>query len=50
MNNNEWEQRYQQGKTGWDRGDVSPNLHYWIENQQLEACRLSNNWGQSKIN
>jgi len=19
MNNNEWEQRYQQGKTGWDR-------------------------------
>lgn len=40
MNNNEWEQRYQQGKTGWDRGDVSPNLHYWLENQQLEACRL----------
>ena len=40
MNNNQWEQRYQQGTTGWDRGDSSPNLHYWIEKQSLEACRI----------
>jgi len=40
MDNNEWEQRYQQGSTGWDRGDTSPNLHYWIDKQLLEACRI----------
>ena len=28
---NEWESRYQQGQTGWDRGVASPNLQYWVE-------------------
>ncbi|MCK5918550.1 MAG: methyltransferase domain-containing protein [Cocleimonas sp.] len=36
----EWEQFYQSGKTGWDRGDISPNLNYWLENQQLQPCRI----------
>ncbi len=37
---NEWESRYQQGQTGWDRGEVSPNLFYWIENESLKPCRI----------
>jgi SAM-dependent methyltransferase len=37
---NEWEQRYQQGKTGWDRGKISPNLTYWLENKKIQPCRI----------
>jgi 2-polyprenyl-3-methyl-5-hydroxy-6-metoxy-1,4-benzoquinol methylase len=37
---NEWETRYQQGQTGWDRGDVSPNLLHWLETELLKPCRL----------
>jgi len=37
---NEWESRYQQGKTGWDRGEVSPSLLYWTEHQHLKPCRI----------
>lgn len=27
---NDWEQRYQKGETGWDRGDVSPAMKHWL--------------------
>lgn len=37
---NDWENRYQQQKTGWDRGDVSPNLLYWLEHEYLRPCRI----------
>jgi hypothetical protein len=37
---NEWESRYQQGQTGWDRGEISPNLHYWLERNLLNPCRI----------
>ena len=37
---NEWENRYQKGHTGWDRGDVSPNLLYWLERKILKPCRI----------
>ena len=40
LNTVDWEHFYQNGKTGWDRGDISPNLNYWLENQQLEPCRI----------
>ncbi len=40
QNSNEWENRYQQGQTGWDRGDVSPNLLHWIEIGLLKPCRI----------
>ena len=40
QNCNEWENRYQQGQTGWDRGDVSPNLLHWIESGFLRPCRI----------
>ncbi|MFQ5471210.1 MAG: methyltransferase domain-containing protein, partial [Gammaproteobacteria bacterium] len=39
-NNQEWENRYQQGQTGWDRGKVSPNLRYWLDNAHLTPCRI----------
>ncbi len=38
--NNQWEDRYQQGQTGWDRGAASDNLFYWINNKILKPCRI----------
>jgi len=37
---NFWEERYKQQQTGWDRGDISPNLLYWLENDLLKPCRI----------
>jgi len=39
-NINEWENRYQLNQTGWDRGEVSLNLLYWIEKGLLKPCRI----------
>jgi len=33
---NDWEQRYQQGETGWDRGMASPAIEHWL-NAVLKA-------------
>jgi len=40
MMTNEWEERYQAGSMGWDRGRVSENLDYWIDNELLKPCRI----------
>ncbi len=32
---NEWEARYQAGTTGWDRGQASPGLFYWLDQGML---------------
>lgn len=37
---NDWENRYQQGQTGWDRGEASPNLDYWLNTDLLTPCRI----------
>ena len=37
---NIWEYRYQAGTIGWDRGETSTNLNYWIDNNLLEPCRI----------
>ena len=37
---NEWEKRYQEGETGWDRGDVSPSLYHWLDRGELKPCRI----------
>ncbi len=37
---NKWENRYQLGDTGWDRGAVSGNLLYWFESKLLKPCRI----------
>ncbi len=36
----EWEARYQAGKTGWDRGEPNPALQQWIRAGTLEPCRI----------
>ena len=36
----EWEDRYQKNKAHWDRGEISPNLLYWLENRLLKPCRI----------
>lgn len=35
----EWEARYQQGNTGWDRGDASLALTTWLESGAIRPCR-----------
>ena len=35
----EWEARYREGNTGWDRGDASPALSSWLETGALAPCR-----------
>jgi methyl halide transferase len=35
----EWEARYQQGNTGWDRGDTSPALAAWLDAGAIAPCR-----------
>ena len=37
---NEWESRYQAGTIGWDRGETSTNLNYWLDNNLLAPCRI----------
>lgn len=32
----EWETRYQQNATGWDRGDSSPALTHWLDSGELK--------------
>jgi len=38
--NTQWEEMYQQQKTGWDRGESSANLLYWIDYKLIEPCRI----------
>ena len=35
-----WEDRYQSGQTGWDRGAASPAIFTWMEHKQLKPCRI----------
>jgi len=37
---NIWESRYQAGTIGWDRGESSTNLSYWLDNGLLKPCRI----------
>jgi SAM-dependent methyltransferase len=35
-----WEERYQSGTPGWDRGGVSPALLQWLDAGVLTPCRI----------
>jgi len=35
----DWEALYQQGDTGWDRGEVSPALHTWLDAGAFEGAK-----------
>ena len=37
---NIWESRYKAGTIGWDRGNTSTNLYYWLDNGLLKPCRI----------
>jgi len=37
---NDWEQRYQRGETGWDRGGASPMLLRWLEGEAIAPGRV----------
>ncbi len=37
---NEWETRYQEGRTGWQREAVSPGLLAWLADGTLKPCRI----------
>lgn len=35
-----WQERYEAGKTGWDRGGSNPILMRWLAESVVEPCRL----------
>lgn len=35
-----WQARYDEGRTGWDRGGPSPMLGIWLEAEILRPCRI----------
>jgi hypothetical protein len=35
-----WQARYDEGQTGWDRGDPSPALLRWLAAGDLRPCRI----------
>ncbi len=35
-----WQDRYDAGKTGWDRGNVNPAMTTWMEEGKLRPCRI----------
>lgn len=35
-----WQDRYDAGKTGWDRGDANPALASWLDDGSLQPCRI----------
>jgi SAM-dependent methyltransferase len=37
----EWEERYRNGRTGWDRGQPSPALRHWLDGGALAPCRVA---------
>lgn len=40
MSSEAWQQRYDAGETGWDRGGPSPALLRWINERALLPCRI----------
>lgn len=40
MSSDQWQQRYDQGQTGWDRGAPSPALLHWLGEDILTQCRI----------
>lgn len=36
----DWQERYDTGKTGWDRGEPSPMLEHWLSTGALQPCEI----------
>ena len=35
-----WETRYLDGSTGWDRGRINPQFQLWLDSTALKPCRI----------
>ena len=40
LSRTDWQARYDQGKTGWDRGQASPMLRQWLDSGTLQPCSI----------
>lgn len=36
-----WQERFDKGETGWDRGAPSPQLLEWLNSAQMQPCRIA---------
>lgn len=36
----DWQERYDTGKTGWDRGEPNPMLTHWLKTSELQPCEI----------
>ena len=36
----DWQERYDTGKTGWDRGEPNPMLAHWLKTGVLQPCEI----------
>ena len=36
----DWQERYDIGKTGWDRGEPNPMLAHWLHSGELQPCQV----------
>lgn len=36
-----WQERFDTGQTGWDRGAPSPQLLAWLDSSALQPCRIA---------
>lgn len=41
LNPNFWQERFETGQTGWDRGAASPQLQHWLDSSVLAPCRIA---------
>lgn len=41
LNPNFWQERFETGQTGWDRGAPSPQLLHWLVSGILTPCRIA---------
>lgn len=35
-----WQRRYDDGRTGWDRGEPNPMITQWLGSRELQPCRI----------
>ena len=40
MTKDYWQNRYEEGTTGWDRGQASPMLQRWVESNQIPTGKV----------
>ena len=38
---NFWQEHFDQGRTPWDRGAASPQLMHWLDNVEMQPCRIA---------